>query len=781
MCSLSGFSEADCQGNLNTISASFNRYQQNNLQEKIFVHTDKSYYLSGEIIWFKVYDVDAGFQRPLDISKVAYAEILDAANKPIIQAKISLKKGNGNGSLYIPVTISSANYKLRVYTNWMKNFAPEYFFEKCITIINTQKAVTLTAPDPLPKYDIQFFPEGGNLVTGLRSKVAFKATDQNAKGVFFTAALLDSRDTVLKFQPEHFGMGTFSFIPQSNHSYKAAIKFPNGEVIIKDIPPAYFDGYVMTLTEEGEDKIKVNVQSVGSSSGEVYLFVHTNTLVKIAQSSTLHNGNTDFSFNKSALGDGISQITLFNNNRQPVCERLYFKKPGHDLKIELNTDKPVYTTRNKVNVNIRLSSFGSSNDSANLSMSVFRLDSLQSANETTIETYLLLTSELKGPVEEPQYYFTGNAKETEIDNLMLTNGWRRFNWKTILQDEIPLFTFVPEYNGHIITGTAINTQTGKPQNDIESFLSVPGTRLQFYPSSSDSNGHVKFEMKNFFGSSEIIAQAGTQYDSIYRLEINDPFSNNFSVTALPAFHLPKAAPNTLQQRNVAVQVQNIYSGDKIKRSIFPDVDTSAFYLNADEKYLLDDYTRFTTMEEVLREYVALVNVTKKEGTYHFPVFDEPNKVFFQNDPLNLLDGVPVFNFNKFLTIDPLQIQKVEVLNRRYLLGGSSFDGILSWTSYKGNLANYQLDASAVVLDYEALQVQREFYAPVYNNEEQLSNHLPDFRNVLTWLPNITIQNGGNQKTAFFTSDLPGNYVVLVQGIAANGLAGSRTIFFSVEN
>src|ERR1700712_1800097 len=106
----------------------FTQYQLHSLQEKIFVHTDKTFYLAGEIIWFKIYNVDESFNKPIDLSKVAYVEIISEDQKAVMQAKIALQDGAGNGSLIIPSSIASGNYKLRSYTSRMKNFSADYFF-----------------------------------------------------------------------------------------------------------------------------------------------------------------------------------------------------------------------------------------------------------------------------------------------------------------------------------------------------------------------------------------------------------------------------------------------------------------------------------------------------------------------------------------------------------------------------------------------------------------------------------------------------------------------------
>jgi len=771
---------AFCQDNLQALSAGFNEYHQNSIKEKIFVHTDKSLYVAGEIIWFKLYDVDASDHKPLQLSKVVYVEILDSNNKQSLQAKIALHDAEGNGSFYLPLNLNSGNYKLRAYTNWMKNFDAAYFFEKTITIINVQKRIHFSAAKSANKLDVQFFPEGGNLVNNLASKVAFKAVDEHGQGIAFTGVLLSNADTILKFKPQHAGMGYFYFTPLDHHAYKVFIQTASGESMIKDLPQVYNSGYVMSLSDSG-DKIKVTVQSDILLANEIYLFAHTREIIKVAVSTIMQNGKAAFLFDKAALADGISHITIFNNQKQPVCERLYFKKPSKQLEIKLSTDQSSYTTRKKVNINIQPGNTEIKNDPASLSMTVYRLDSLQSPDAATINSYLLLTSDLNGFVEDPEYYFLNDDRETNaaLDYVMLTNGWRRFKWENILKNTKPFFDYVPEYNGSIVSGKVINKKTDMPASDVECYISVPGFPSEFNSSVSNEEGRVAFELKNFYGASEIILQPNISGDNLYRIDITNPFSDKFSDTPYPAFTVPQNTGNTLLEQSVSMQVQNIYSGKNLKHFNIPVIDTTAFYLKADAKYKLDNYTRFTTMEEILREYVILVDVRKREGKFHLNAFDLANNQMFKTDPLILVDGVPVADPNKFMLTDPLKLNTLEVVNRRYFLGNSTFQGILSWTSYKGDMADNEA-MNATLIDYDGLQLEREFYAPVYTNAIQESSHLPDFRNVLLWSPNIKIAGGESKEINFYTSDLPGKYAVQIQGITKGGVCGSKVLIFEVK-
>lgn len=130
--------------------------QENTFEEKLFVHTDKNFYLAGEIIWFKIYNVDGVRHQPTDMSKIAYLEIIDKDNKPVMQGKIALKKGKGNGSFYLPSSVNSGNYRLRAYTRWMKNFSADHYFQKPVTIVNSLKPIPV-ADTVTPRYQVAFF------------------------------------------------------------------------------------------------------------------------------------------------------------------------------------------------------------------------------------------------------------------------------------------------------------------------------------------------------------------------------------------------------------------------------------------------------------------------------------------------------------------------------------------------------------------------------------------------------------------------------------------------
>jgi hypothetical protein len=757
------------------------QYHTQRLEEKLYVHTDKDSYLAGEICWFKLNVLDAGQHRPLDISKIAYIEWLDKDNHPVLQTKVGLSQGHGDGSLYLPLTLRTGNYKMRAYTNWMKNFGVDWFFEKMVTVVNARKSAEIpAAPAPL-EYSAVFFPEGGNLVQNLASTVAFKVTDQYGRGVECNGVITeDDQDTVARFSAWRFGMGHFTLTPRAGHRYRSTVRLADGTAISTLLPSAYPDGTVMSVSEEDATHFRVNVQSTVAGSA-IYLIAHTRQSVKVAEAATLKDGKASFLVDKNNLGEGISHLTLFNAERQPVCERLVFTSPSHRLHIGISADKEKYGTRKPIRLQVGSTGSDDRPVKADCSLSVFRIDSLQNPSSVDISSYLWLTSDLKGKIESPAYYFDHPDDRQAIDNLMMSHGWRRFRWEEVLHRVTPSFDFPPEYNGAIVSGKIVDTRTGNgPGRAVQGFLSVPGTRTQFTSTYSDTSGQIKFELKEFYGGQELIAQTDPNADSAYRIDIASPFSEKYTDVLFPPFILPSADSAILAEKGLDMQVLNRYGGERLKQFQLSGVDTNAFYLYPDHSYLLDDYTRFTTMEEVMREYVVMMLVQKRRGHYHLPVFDLPNNRFFDDDPLILLDGVPVFNIDSLMVLDPLKMRKLDVVQRRYFLGSTSYDGIMNWITYKGDLDGYVLDPHATVVDYEGLELQREFYSPSYATEEQAASHLPDFRNVLYWCPAVPQDSTGKSTLNFYSSDLPGKYVVLVQGLTTGGEAGSGIASFEVE-
>jgi hypothetical protein len=287
---------------------------------------------------------------------------------------------------------------------------------------------------------------------------------------------------------------------------------------------------------------------------------------------------------------------------------------------------------------------------------------------------------------------------------------------------------------------------------------------------NDSTGRPLFNIKDLYAG-EIIVQPNTLLDSTYGIDILSPFSEQYSQAPLPAFTIQPDMQEAFEARNVEMRVQNIYAVDRIKQFDEPLTDSSGFYKKPGNSYFLDNYTRFTTIEEVLREYVTEVSLVKNKGKFHIIVNGEQS---FLNNPLVLIDRIPVFEADKLMAVDPLKIKRLEIVPQRYYFEPVKIEGILSFTSYKGDLAGLEI----VVVDYEGLQMQRVFYSPVYEMEGQIKSRLPDLRNLLFWAP--LVNTNTKNAVSFYTSDREGECIGIVQRVSANGEAGSHYFTFTIK-
>ncbi len=590
---------------------------------------------------------------------------------------------------------------------------------------------------------------------------------------------------VAQFKTLRFGLGSFSFLPaQAGAGYSALIRLADGRRISSPLPAVRAQGYVLRLLDAGAGKLRLVVQARGVAADEtLYLLGHARQQVAVAAEGQVFEGQVVFTIDKDKLAPGVSHFTVFNQRRQPLAERLYFQPPPASAALALmaRTDKPRYGSREQVTLQLGAAGGTADAPAASVSVAVYQLDSLSAAGGPNVLSYLWLTSDLKGLVENPDYYLTGSGPEAAetAANLMLTQGWSRFRWREVWAEKPDSLPHAPELNGPLLRGRVLSRATGRPAAGIPAFLTVPGRRIQLYNSLSKADGSVRFEVPDFYGAQQLLVQAG---DSLHRVALLSPFSGRYP-PAGPAEPLPLTLPSAwaadLARRHVQAEVQRQYFGSRPVRYQAPAADSMAFYGQPSARYLLDKYTRFKVMEEVMREYVPGVLVRKRKDGFHFLIPDDNVRNTLE-DPLVLLDGVPIFDTNRIMAFDPLKVQQLDVLTRRYFAGPLTYNGIVSYTTYKGDLGGLPLPAQVLLQEYEGLQGTREFYAPRYETPPATRSRLPDFRNLLYWNPDLTITPGTELTASFFTSDQAGTYRVVVQGLNGQGQAGSTSFTFEVK-
>jgi hypothetical protein len=204
-----------------------------------------------------------------------------------------------------------------------------------------------------------------------------------------------------------------------------------------------------------------------------------------------------------------------------------------------------------------------------------------------------------------------------------------------------------------------------------------------------------------------------------------------------------------------------------------------FFGTPDKTYRLNDYQRFPTMEDVVREYVPEVTVMAREKRKSLHVLNRKKEELFEEDPLVLVDGIPILSTHRVTVMPAADVKTLDIVAQRYRLGPATFGGIVSLRTSNGRLGGLEPEPGAYAFDFEGLQAEREFYSPVFSTSTQ-SNRIPDFRNVLYWQPILTTTSKGGGEVSFFTSDETGLFIVVVQGLTDDGIAGAGSLMFTVH-
>ncbi|TVP53325.1 MAG: Plug domain-containing protein [Mongoliibacter sp.] len=451
--------------------------------EKVYLHTDKPHYFLNDTIWFKAYGImdKEGTDTKPTPSVPLYVELIQPGSEPLISRKvIRLDEGMGDGDIVLPRDLNSGIYTLRAYTEWMRNFGEEVFFQKNIWVGDIADIPKNESESQ--KFNLQFFPESGYLVAGMESRVAFKATDEYGNGVDVEGYILNSKqDTLLAFHSEHLGMGLFQFKAEHGETYEMRAKvsgqtwenfgFPNvrQEGISFQMDPNYSSDEVEVKIQHNLKIKPSSLNLLGMSKGKVVMHRKIETDQKMMR----------FTFKKDDFDSGIHTFTLMDEETRLLAERIIYLKPFVDTEASFRMEKDSYKPKDRVRMDIEILDKSGQPVSGDFSVSV--TDAYQVShqeNGANILTYLELASEVKGNIEQPYFYFNIENPNAEryLNTLLMTQGWRRFSWDNLSKMESD-----PRYN-------------------LEYGLTIEGRVMQLNEKPVDEPYKLAMLVKHFYGS-----------------------------------------------------------------------------------------------------------------------------------------------------------------------------------------------------------------------------------------------------------------------------------------
>jgi hypothetical protein len=488
--------------------------------EKVYLQLDRTYYRSGDNVWYKAYLVNALNTELSNNSKSLYVELISPELKILKRNVIRMENGTGFGDFLLKDSLPSGKYQIRAYTNWMRNFGDYFIFTKEIEIVNLREK-NQTNKDSISgeisnNVDLQFFPEGGSLVEGLMSRVGFKATNANGKGCKVAGKLISSTgDTIASFESNPLGMGSFSFIPQNNISYHVVLLSPKAVLKENSFPSVMQMGYVLTIANYNDSTIIISVntnEKTLKKYPEQKLTLTSEFRGKQLITATIKLKSTygHYLLEKDKLPIGIVRFTIHDNQKRPWCERLYYIDKKDNVIINVSSDKESYSPHEKVNLVITVKDTTNKPVQANLSISATDayLTGNKMQSENDIYSYFMLDSDIHGYVEQPSYYFdTVNPNRyIDLDLLLLTQGWRDFIWKHLTDTIIPLK--YPNETGICISGELYTLLTHKPKSNTAISLGLKNENKAFFDNSiTDSKGRYKFENLDFTDTSNVTVSA----------------------------------------------------------------------------------------------------------------------------------------------------------------------------------------------------------------------------------------------------------------------------------
>ncbi|HVW98401.1 MAG TPA: hypothetical protein VHA56_20715 [Mucilaginibacter sp.] len=764
------------------------KYLSDHPAEQAYLHFDRPYYAAGDTIYFKAY-VTMGERHLLSkISGVLHVDLINIQNKIDQSLLLKIHDGVAWGDFALPDTLPQGIYKVRAYTRWMRNSGEAAFFKHAFMIrsmAGPPVSENAHAQKRIRKPDFQFFPEGGDLVVGLKSKVAFKAVAPDGSGINVKGKITDNTGkTVSTFQSTHLGMGYFELMPEKDKTYRADLTFADGAESAISLPVSLAAGISLTVDNDSLQKTSILVRSNDgyfqqNKDKAYHLVVFSGGLV-ININFKLVGNVMNFDLPKRRLKTGVNTVTLFSATDEPLCERLFFIQNYDDLSLKVSTDKVSYLPREKVTIKINSKNRADSTVTGHFSVSV--TDETKAPfdenNESTILSYLLLTGDLKGAVEQPNYYFSGKIvdKLKDLDLVMLTHGYRRFEWKSVLTTNDEPAIWQPERNLEI-AGNA-RTLTGRTLVNGKVSLIAPFTGMPVFSGNADKNGDFRFVNLDFPDSSKFILQAVTAKGKNNTM-LNYTPDKPVPVTISADYHVVGSDTDSSRQNHDNFYQQSPVSGKMLKevkikaRKITPTLINARYGLieqqvnGSDIKYggLLAD-----RLTQKLRGIHFATNPDMTVSAY-------TNKaIFLQLTPMTIvLDGQEMPKRFDINSINTGSIDNVGVITDPLVGDGG---GVIIINTIKGAALRDIQSTGILPITVKGYYKAREFYSPKY--EDAYMGKVADSRSTIYWNPEVVPDRDGNMTISFYNADGRGVYKVVVDGMDEKGNPGRQVYRYSVK-
>lgn len=694
---------------------------------------------------------------------------------------------NGIFSLNLPDDLSIAANSLSLVT----------------TIELTDNTVSNTFPLKAAdkKIDLQFFPEGGEIISEIPAKIAFKALKADGLGIDIKGTITDNEgNLVTEFSSQHLGMGLFVLAPEAGKTYVAKITSPLNYSGTYPLPNVAASGITLAVSN-GANQESLNLRFLCNSSflsanegKSFYLIAKSGEIVYYAAKINLTKQAFATSIPKNKFPTGIVQLSLLSAQGKGLSERLVFIRHADELNLSLKTDKTTYGRRQKVKLNIEARNNKLPGE-ANLSVSVVDETKVPFDDnaETTILSNLLLSSELKGYIEKPNYYFNQVSEKTEanLDVLMLTQGYRRFLYSDILADKNPQIFFLPE-QGIDITGILRNS-TGMPLNKANVKLRIPD---KYYTAYATTNGSGVFKFPNIVvaDSSQVIVTSADYSNKNPMLTV-DPtaFQPGIGTIKWPQeLNLDSTMNKYLKNNKELLKRSLVLKEVVIKSAAKTKVPSHTDYpalsgLSAWPDHLItsDRFANCPNFFTCVRSMLTGVTY-ENENFYVSRDYNTGNKT-----PMQVFyNGMPV-DANFMNTVNSTEIESIEIflkdqlglVNRTYNSNGAlviNGKAVEKKPKMKmEDIRNLLPKPGEVKFIPQGYTIAREFYSPKYSPSAAIKGI--DLRTTIHWDPKVkTDKTTGKSVIEFYNADGRGTYRVIAEGIDAEGHIGRTVYRYKVE-